>query len=491
MPGGIKWETHEGDSTKFRAAPVERLMTPILRSYRGAFATVLRVLDAALIALALMIATTLLEREWRELNNLALLVAIPLFLIAGGIRNHYASWRLASMDDEFRSILLTWFATSCALIVGLFLTKSSSSYSRLELLVWFLITPAMLIGMRLGGRAGLRALRSSGRNLRTAAVAGATGAGSSIAEMLGEQSNFGVRVVGVFDGPNASPEGNSTPIRLAGDFDDLVLKVRNREIDYVFIALPMREEARIVQLANRLADTTASVYVVPDLFVFDLMRARWATINGLPAVSVYESPFDGLSGIVKRAEDLLLGSILLACAVLPMIAIAIGLKVTKAPSIFFRQQRYGLNGKVVRVWKFRTMTVSEDGNDVVTVKGRNADSRVTPFGAFLRATSLDELPQLFNVLSGEMSLVGPRPHAIKVNEEYRRLIHGYMLRHKVKPGITGWAQVNGWHGDDTLEKMQKRVEHDLHYLRNWSLWLDLRILVRTAMSVLSRGKGTA
>jgi len=240
----------------------------------------------------------------------------------------------------------------------------------------------------------------------------------------------------------------------------------------------------VIELVNQLADTTATVYVVPDLFVSDLMRARWTTLGGLPAVSVYESPFDGVSGWLKRAEDLVFGGVVFAFVALPMLAIAIGVKLTTPGSVIFRQRRYGLNGRVVEVLKFRTMTLSEDGPQISQLQ--RDDPRITPFGRFLRRTSLDELPQLLNVLGGSMSLVGPRPHAIAVNEEYRRLIHGYMLRHKVKPGMTGWAQVNGWHGDDTPEKMQKRVEHDLDYMQNWSLWLDLRILAMTVVTVLSR-----
>lgn len=282
-------------------------------------------------------------------------------------------------------------------------------------------------------------------------------------------------------------KGHHSP-RWRGSLADLVQQARRSEVDYIFIALPLRAEKRIVQLTHRLADTTASVYVIPDVFIFDLMRARWSTFGTFPVVSVYDSPFHGLSGAVKRVEDIVLGLAFLAVAALPMAVIALALKLTSKESVLFRQQRYGLNGRVVRVIKFRTMNVSEDGANVVQAM-RN-DSRITPIGKFLRATSLDELPQLFNVLAGDMSLVGPRPHAVKVNEDFRRLIYGYMLRHKVKPGITGWAQVNGWHGEDTVEKMQKRVEHDLHYLENWSLWLDLKILFRTIFAAVSRKGAT-
>jgi putative colanic acid biosynthesis UDP-glucose lipid carrier transferase len=200
---------------------------------------------------------------------------------------------------------------------------------------------------------------------------------------------------------------------------------------------------------------------------------------------VYESPFDGVSGWLKRTEDLALGALFLVVAAIPMALTAIAIKMTSSGSILFKQKRYGLNGRVVEVWKFRTMYTSEDG--ALVRQAYHGDQRVTRLGSFLRTNSLDELPQLLNVLSGQLSLVGPRPHAVAHNEQYRRLVHGYMLRHKIKPGITGWAQVNGWRGEtDTTEKMQKRVDHDLAYLQNWSLWLDMKILVLTIGAVFSR-----
>jgi len=462
----------------------------VLKPFGAWFSALQRALDAAFILLSLWLASIALDHEWRQLNSLAAAAAIAMFLLGAQARRLYASWRLASMDDEFRSVLLIWGGTCCAIIVGAFLAKTSSSYSRLEMLVWFCVTPALLIWSRLLVRGLLRAVRKSGMNIRTVAIVGATSISKPLLQML-EDSGFGVRLVGVFDDRNdqrLAEDGHAVGTR-AGSVPELLARAKRAEVDFVFIALPMRAENRIVELVGQLADTTASVYVVPDLFMFDLMRARWVTFGGLPAVSVYESPFDGLSGWIKRAEDLVLGTALLAIAAVPMAFIAVGLKLTSPGSIFFKQQRYGLNGRVVRVWKFRTMTVSEDGFDVV--QARRHDPRVTRFGRILRAASLDELPQLFNVLSGEMSLVGPRPHAVKVNEEFRRLIHGYMLRHKVKPGITGWAQVNGWHGDDTVEKMQQRVDHDLAYLQSWSLWLDIKILWLTVIAVFSRRKAPA
>ena len=454
----------------------------ILKPHSGLLAAVHRALDACLIAVALWGAARALDHEWSPLLTMALALAVAVFLVLGEARRLYASWRLRSLDDEFRDVLVIWVVTCVVLVIAAFVAKVSSSYSRLVMTAWFLCTPALLMSSRLVIRGLLRWLRRHGANTRSVAVAGAGPLADSIVQRLQESASFGVRIVGVFDDHAAAGRGES---RIAGTLGDLVERARRGELDYVFITLPIRAEQRVIELVNQLADTTATVYVVPDVFVSDLMRARWTTLGGLPAVSVYESPFDGVSGWLKRAEDLVLGSVAFAFVALPMLAIAIGVKLTTPGSVIFRQRRYGLNGRVVEVMKFRTMSLSEDGPQISQLQ--RDDPRITRIGRFLRATSLDELPQLLNVLGGSMSLVGPRPHAIAVNEQYRRLIHGYMLRHKVKPGMTGWAQVNGWRGEtDTLEKMQKRVEHDLQYLENWSLWLDLRILAMTVVTVLSR-----
>jgi putative colanic acid biosynthesis UDP-glucose lipid carrier transferase len=294
-------------------------------------------------------------------------------------------------------------------------------------------------------------------------------------QQIGSAPWMGLRIVGLYDD---GAQGNE---RLQGSLSDLVADVRSGKIDYVYITLPTGAEPRTLQLINELADTTATVYVIPDLFVFDLIHARWSSIGETPVVSVFESPFYGMDGWLKRAEDLILGGIILSLVAIPMLLIAIGVKLSSAGPVLFKQRRYGLNGEVIEVLKFRTMHVCEDDGHVTQAK--NGDPRVTRLGAFLRSVSLDELPQFFNVLQGNMSIVGPRPHAVAHNEQYRLLIHGYMLRHKVKPGITGWAQVNGWRGEtDTLEKMQKRIEFDLAYMRNWSLWLDIKIIFRTTFT---------
>ena len=181
---------------------------------------------------------------------------------------------------------------------------------------------------------------------------------------------------------------------------------------------------------------------------------------------------------MKRMEDVFLSLTILGIISIPMLCIALGIKLTSRGPVLFKQDRYGMDGKKIKVWKFRSMRVMDNGE--VVKQATKGDPRITPFGAFLRRTSLDELPQFFNVLQGTMSVVGPRPHAVSHNEEYRKKVAYYMLRHKMKPGITGWAQVNGWRGEtDTVEKMEMRIKYDLEYIRNWSIWMDFKIVIFT------------
>jgi putative colanic acid biosynthesis UDP-glucose lipid carrier transferase len=233
-----------------------------------------------------------------------------------------------------------------------------------------------------------------------------------------------------------------------------------------------------------LRDTTASIYYVPDLQVFDLVQTRSSSIQGIPVIAMCETPFYGFRGVGKRVTDIVISASILLMAAPVLAVIAVLVKFSSPGPVIFRQRRYGLNGEEILVYKFRTMRVVEDGNAVL--QARRADSRTTPVGRFLRRYSLDELPQLINVLQGRMSLVGPRPHAVAHNEMYRKLIKGYMVRHKVLPGITGLAQVNGMRGETrTVEQMEARVRYDIEYLRTWSIALDLKILAKTAVRVLN------
>ncbi|HAI96722.1 MAG TPA: undecaprenyl-phosphate glucose phosphotransferase, partial [Methylococcaceae bacterium] len=228
---------------------------------------------------------------------------------------------------------------------------------------------------------------------------------------------------------------------ILGNTDALVKNAQSGKIDLIYITLPMKAEERIKEVVNKLADTTVTVYLVPDLYTYQLFNGSWTNMAGHPIISVFESPFLGLNSYAKRAQDIVLSIIILTIVSPVMLVISAGIKLTSKGPVLFKQRRYGISGEEITVWKFRSMTTQDNGNNIK--QATKDDARITPLGSFLRRTSLDELPQFFNVLMGDMSIVGPRPHAVAHNELYRNQIRGYMLRHAVKPGITGWAQVNG------------------------------------------------
>lgn len=402
-------------------------------------------------------------------------IAALCFYVVGQGRGIYGSWRIGTIRSEVGEIILIWMFAFVFVLVLAYVTKTSAYFSRRVVLTWLVLSPGLLIAARLSVRKALHELRRHGRNTRVVAIVGTSRVARQMVENINSMPWTGLVFKGYYeDLPNDMLVAEPAPA-LAGNLSELQSLARAGEVDVVYIALPMHKEQRIIELVNKFSDTTISLYLLPDSFVFDLMNARWISFNGIPIISIFETPFYGVDGWVKRMEDVVLGSAILAVIALPMLFISLAVKLTSPGPVFFKQRRYGLKGEVVYVWKFRSMTVCEDGADIPQAK--QGDIRITPLGIFLRRTSLDELPQFLNVLQGTMSVVGPRPHAVAHNEEYRRQIHGYMLRHKVKPGITGWAQVNGWRGEtDTLEKMQKRVECDLHYIQNWSLLLDLKIV---------------
>ncbi|QTQ37583.1 undecaprenyl-phosphate glucose phosphotransferase [Aromatoleum petrolei] len=351
------------------------------------------------------------------------------------------------------------------------------------LVAWLSATPIALVAAHAAARQALPAWLAIGDNQRIAVVVGVNDIGLKLAREFRAHPYLGTRVVGFFDDrPRARlPDTGDAP--LLGPLAGLAEFVKRRRVEAIYLALPMAPQPRILALLDELKDTTASIYFVPDIFVTDLIQGRVDNVGGMAVVAVCETPFTGLNHIVKRGSDFVLALLILLLLSPVLLAVAIGVKLSSPGPVVFKQRRYGLDGLEILVYKFRSMTVCDDGARVQQAT-RN-DSRITPFGAFIRRTSLDELPQFINVVQGRMSIVGPRPHAVAHNEAYRKLIKGYMIRHKVKPGITGWAQVNGYRGEtETLDKMEKRIEYDLDYLRNWSLGLDLWIIVRTALMVV-------
>jgi putative colanic acid biosysnthesis UDP-glucose lipid carrier transferase len=378
-------------------------------------------------------------------------------------------------------IFTEWLLVSAVLLLLAFSFKVTELFSRRVILTWFALTPFVVVAAQVGFRryAAFSALR--GKILQSHVIIGASEAGSRLARRLHANPHLGA-FKGFFDDRSGDRLPELPQEQLLGGMADIVDYVRLNGVSNIYICLPIRPDERISRLLDQLRDTTASVYFVPDIFVFDLMQAQVCEIDGIPLLAVCETPFAGMNGVLKRASDIVFSSLLLLLIWPVLLALALAVRMSSPGPVLFCQRRYGLYGESINVYKFRSMSVCEDGEDVLQAQ-RN-DPRVTRFGSFLRRTSLDELPQLFNVFLGTMSLVGPRPHAVSHNEEYRKVIDGYMLRHKVRPGITGWAQVNGFRGEtETVDKMQRRIEYDLDYLRNWSLRLDMNILFRTARLV--------
>lgn len=443
-------------------------------------------LDAFAIVMGLLILITWLPEVNSKSTIVISLVAIGIFNMAAEFVGLYRNWRGIQFEREASCGMLAWAGT-LVLLAGLgHFSIYSTELSGSGLILWFTITPIVSLSGRIFYRWYFSWSQAKGINTRSYAVVGINQLASHLVRNINAAPDLGLQFLGYYDDRPKErtadiPDGDSAKL---GSIDSLIESAKRREVQVIFISLPMRAEERIRRVIQELADTTASVYIVPDLFVFQMLNSRWTDIQGLPVVSVSENPLFGVDGALKRIVDVALACLALIISAIPMTLVAMAIKFTSKGPVLFRQRRYGLDGKEILVWKFRSMKVQENGN-IVKQATRN-DDRLTPIGGLLRRTSLDELPQIFNVLAGQMSLVGPRPHASAHNEFYRSQIDGYMLRHKVKPGITGLAQVNGCRGEtETLDKMEKRIVFDHQYIREWSIWLDLKIIAQTVSVVFS------
>jgi putative colanic acid biosynthesis UDP-glucose lipid carrier transferase len=382
------------------------------------------------------------------------------------------------------NILTGWLALAALLLIFGHVSGYLEYFHRDTLITWAWVAPWCQLGTHFLLRAAVPALRALQGAPKRAVFAGMNAPGLELARRLKNDIYSSLRVVGFVDDRAVGRLEGSSEYPVLARIEELPQLVKQNRIDLVYLALPMVSGPRIQALLDALRDTTASVYFVPDMFVTDLIQGRIDSVSGMPVLGVFDSPFSGASGLIKRASDIALSLAILAAISPLLLLLALCVKLSSPGPAIFKQRRYGLDGEEIVVYKFRTMTVTEDG-DSIRQCGK-ADDRVTPLGALLRRTSLDELPQLVNVLQGRMSIVGPRPHAVAHNELYRKLIKGYMQRHKVRPGLTGWAQVNGLRGEtESVEKMKARIDYDLDYLRNWSLRLDLYIIAKTAWIVLT------
>lgn len=439
------------------------------RRFQPELAFVSRMLDAGIILLSLFLLRNYFQVEPnnQQLYILPALLAIIFYFLAAETFSLYHSFRLSTQSGIARKIILSWGTAILSLFSIALATKSSTDYSRLTMGCWFILCPVALILGHLSLQSILRRVRSQEKNLHSYAILGDSESTKNIPEKISQLPWAGLRLVGLYD---------NLPLLLSD--------LKSQSIDYVFLNYGSHEQSKIMSAISALNDSTASIYLIPDLLLSDLLGSRWIMLGDTPLIAINDHPFYGGWWVLKKIEDLVLALLILLLIFPLMLLIAVIIKLSSPGPILFKQRRQGLNGEVIKVYKFRTMTSLDDGD--VVVQATKADVRITRVGKFLRRHSLDELPQFFNVLQGSMSIVGPRPHALVHNDHYRQLIDGYMQRHKVKPGITGWAQVNGLRGQtDTIEKMKDRIDYDLYYINHWSIGLDLKIIFLTILNILT------
>jgi len=406
-----------------------------------------------------------------------LTLCLLIFALTFPGRNRFNDHPASALVD----VVSSWLVLLGILLLCGYATSSLHYFENEVLISWAVITPLVQIVAIESGRRIQRWRARDPSARRTAVVVGAGTLGHKLTRAL--RDTQGVICLGYFDDRNRERLHPDAGGELLGPLTKLAEFVREKGVREVYITLPLGSQPRIVELLEQVQGTTASLFFVPDVFGISIIQGRLQDISGVPVVGICETPFTGTNQLVKRLSDIVLASIILVLISPILLALAIGVKLSSPGPVIFKQRRNGLDGEEIIVYKFRSMRTQDNG--AVVKQATKGDSRITPFGAFIRKTSLDELPQFINVLQGRMSIVGPRPHAVAHNEEYRQLIKAYMVRHKVKPGITGWAQVNGLRGEtDTIDKMIARVEYDLEYLRNWSLALDLQIILRTVRLVV-------
>ncbi len=441
------------------------------------------VVDGALILLSLCGALALREIPFDARHLMIGIGATLLFQVGAAFSNLNRSGRVVRLRHELREVAALWSGTFCV-TVGAVLLSGALDASRTGghrpaaiLAAWYGLTLAGIALFRIAMRMMLRYYRAFGHDHRGVAIIGATQTARDLMDTFKRHPWMGIDVVGVY-ADDAPAQTNNAGVAVAGPIVDLVEAARRRAFDAIYVTLANADEEQIKYIVDCFGDTTMPIYYCPPLQTTDLISRSWDDIGGHPVVSIVESPFSGLDRHLKRLEDLVLVALFLPLAILIMLPVAAAIKLTSPGPVFYRQTRYGLDGREFQIWKFRTMSVTE--TDDGFRQARRGDPRVTKFGRILRNTSIDELPQLLNVVTGDMSVVGPRPHPVKLNEDHRRIIPRYMLRHMVKPGITGWAQVNGCRGEtETVDVMRTRIEYDLQYIQNWSIWTDALIIVKT------------
>ncbi len=459
----------------------------LIRPYSSELAIVTQCIDGIIIIAAVYCYALLYLGFWPKKYTLVVAIALIFFYFASRLIDLYRSVRILPFGKIINLVFTTWaWVTGGLLLIG-YLFKVTGDYSRVVFGLWIVTTPIFLVGWRLGLRKILSFLRARGHNTRSVIIVGTSESARNLRETLLKMEWAGFSFLGYVTEADwdSGATGGCLESNILGGTDILLHMARENLVDVIFIALPLSQESVISDLMDQLSDTATSVFLAPNVGLAQLKQREWVIVGDQPVVSVMDTPLHGIGSWLKRVEDVVLSLLGIGLCAVPMIVIALLVKDTSPGPVIYRQVRYGLRGEELTIFKFRTMYHSKDTQ--YFRQAQKDDARVTPLGKILRSTSLDELPQLFNVLRGEMSVVGPRPHAIAHSEEFRGTIWGYMMRHIVKPGMTGWAQVHGWRGEtDVHEKMEMRIKYDLEYINQWSVWLDIKILAMTPVAILTK-----
>jgi putative colanic acid biosynthesis UDP-glucose lipid carrier transferase len=454
----------------------------VLKPHAALFATILRICDPVLTVLTGVVAYRVYLGTFSPPDQYLLFLAVGALAVATvfPLFDLYAPQRGAGVADEVRRLVFAWLVLAALAAGMIFATKMGDGYSRVWVSAWLAGGFVLTTLSRMTIRIGLRALRLRGLNQRHVAIVGAGPLGRTVAARLAGSPWAGFSVHAFYDDDTAGMGGTVVGIPVWTTNERLAADVAKADLDQVWIALPLRAEERIREILTMLREHPVEIRFVPDIYSFHLLNHSVTEVAGMPVISLTETPMSGINRMVKAIEDYVLASLLLIVASPFMALIAIGVKMSSPGPVLYRQERVTWNGERFHMLKFRTMPIDAEVASG-PVWSRHGERRATPFGTLLRRTSLDELPQLINVLKGEMSLVGPRPERPEFVERFRQEIPGYMQKHLVKAGITGWAQVNDLRGDSDLTQ---RIQYDLYYIDNWSLWFDLRILVLTLWHTL-------
>lgn len=432
---------------------------------------------AAVVAAMLWLCVLAYDTEFgAQYQALAILGSVFSFLLLRRF-DLLAPWRMGRRGSVGTQVLSAWSILIGLLLLVAYVAKASVYFSRVVFTAWALMTPVALLIFNFTLRSFSRKFAPYMLARRRAVIVFANESAQVLAKSLAESEQYSL--LGYFDDRDVARLGEMADLcpRL-GVLTDAKQYIADHNVDVVFVTLSNNGIRRSMELIDDLGDTTASLYLVPEIALYDLVNAVPTEVEGVQVLRVAETPMYGIDGLYKLVFDFVVSALALLLLSPLLVLIAVLIKLDSPGPVIYRQHRYGLNGQAFEVYKFRTMGVNDRDDEIVQVS--RLDHRVTRLGRFLRRTSIDELPQLWNVLHGDMSLVGPRPHAVQHNEHYRRSVRHYMLRHKVKPGLTGWAQVHGLRGaTEKLENMEARVRYDLEYIRLWSPLFDIRIIFRT------------